>query len=194
MLSGHAVAVIVLTCLLGRTALDEYLSSEVINDLGNLLLTFVIVWAYMVYFDYMLAWIANVQHETTWFIPRTTGVWGGVAVALVVTHLAIPFFVLLSRDVKRSPRALTAVAILVLGSHLVFWWLQVLPAFPSFGGWFWLNAATVIGVGGIWLADFLWELGRYPMLPVHDPSAASALQLRHDAEEELDAEEDLAHA
>ena len=169
-LSAHAVALLVLALLLNRTALGEYRSPDVINDLGNLLLTFVIVWAYMAYFDYMLAWIANLRHEAIWFLPRTRGGWGIVAVILIVLHLAVPFFLLLLRDVKQNPRALAAVSILLLAMHLLYCWWQVLPAFPDPGLWHWLDIAAAIGVGGIWLADFLWELPRFPFVAIHDAS------------------------
>lgn len=191
-LSAHAVALLVLAYLLRRTALAEYTSPDVLNDLGNLLLTFVIIWAYMAYFDYMLAWIANLRHEAIWFLPRTLGGWGVVAIVLVVLHLAVPFFLLLMRDVKQNPRALAAVAILILAAHLLYCWWQVLPAFPNPGLWHWLDVAAAIGIGGIWLADFFWELPRFPFVAMNDASRLTALLLQQEAEHELEAE--VAHA
>ena len=48
-----------------------------------------------------------------------------------------------------------------------------------------------IGIGGIWLARFLWQLERYPLLPLHDYNRAAALRLRHLDAEELAREEAL---
>jgi hypothetical protein len=41
-----------------------------------------------------------------------------------------------------------------------------------------MDFLTPIGVGGIWLAYFLWQLGRYPVLPRHDSSREEAVHLR----------------
>ena len=193
-LSAQALALLVLALLLYRTPLAQYASADVFYDLGNLLLTFVIVWAYMVYFEYMLGWIANLRHEAAWFLPRTRGGWGFVALVLIVFHLAIPFFLLLMRDVKRRPRILAGVCVLILAAHLVFGFWQVLPAFPDPGPWHWLDAAAVIGIGGVWLACFLWELRRFPLVADHDASRITALILRQESEEEFEGATEVAHA
>ena len=44
--------------------------AERLNDLGNLLLTFLVIWAYMVWFQFMLIWIANLPYEVIWYLPR----------------------------------------------------------------------------------------------------------------------------
>jgi hypothetical protein len=32
-----------------------------------------------------------------------------------------------------------------------------------------MDLAALVGVGGVWLATFLWQLQRRPLLPIHDP-------------------------
>jgi hypothetical protein len=193
-LSAHALVLIVLALLLPRTPLGEYAAPDALNDLGNLLLTFLVVFAYMVYFQYMLVWIANLRHEAAWFLPRTQGFWGVVALVLIVLHLGVPFFLLLMRDVKRNPQALAAVSGLILIAHLVYQFQQILPAFdvPTFAHW--VNAAAVVAIGGLWLADFLWELGRLSPVALNDPSRATALHLLREAEEERGVPEEAIHA
>ena len=75
--------------------------------------------------------------------------------------------------------------------QLVYVNYQVLPAFPDAGlADHWLAFVTPCGVGGVWLAYFLWQLGRIPVLPQHDPSQAEARFLhRRDGEEIVHAEE-----
>ena len=34
----------------------------------------------------------------------------------------------------------------------------------------WMDLAAVLGVGGVWLAVFLWQLQARPVLPLHDPA------------------------
>ena len=63
-----------------------------LHDLGNLLLTFLILWAYMVFFQFMLVWIANMRSERSGYLPRGRDGWECVAWALVLFALVVPFF------------------------------------------------------------------------------------------------------
>ncbi len=141
----------------------------------------------------MLVWIANLKHEAAWFLPRTQGAWGIIALALIVLHLAMPFFLLLLRDVKRDPRALAWVSGLILITHLVYRFHQILPAFDVPLRDLWVDVASVVGVGGLWLAGFLWELRRLPLVASNDPSRATALHLQREAEEERGVPEEAIH-
>ncbi len=89
----------------------------------------------------------------------------------MVFHFALPFGVLLSRDIKRSARtlALVAVALLVVRVVDVVW--LVAPAFGRTGlAVHVLHVAAVVGIGGLWLAVFVTRLARRPLVPLHDPS------------------------
>ena len=131
LLSGLALAVIVLAALCRHTPLSEIVSPKALGDLGNLLLSFLIVWAYMCWFQYMLIWIANLPVDVVWYLPRLSGGWQWVALALVVLHFLVPFFLLLFRAVKQDIRVLAWVAGLMLVMQLVFMVYQVAPAFHA---------------------------------------------------------------
>jgi hypothetical protein len=168
-----------------RSPLERVISLEALNDLGNLLFTFLVIWAYMTFFQFMLIWIANLPYDVIWYLPRLEGGWQAVACVLVALHFAVPFFLLLSRDVKRNPQTLAALAGLILFMHLVYVFYQVLPAFPDTDlTEHWMDFLTPIGVGGIWLAYFMWDLRQGPVLPLHDANRETALHFReHDLEE-----------
>jgi hypothetical protein len=38
-----------------------------------------------------------------------------------------------------------------------------------------MDLLAPIGVGGLWLAVFLWQLGKRPLLPMNDPEMQQAL-------------------
>jgi hypothetical protein len=98
------------------------------------------------------------------------GTWGRVGLLLVLLNFALPFFLLLFRNVKRRTGSLLLVAGLVLVMRLVDMYWMVLPAFG--GGDVhvtWMNILLPFGMGGIWLAYFSWQLQQMPILPVHDP-------------------------
>src|SRR5205823_2867021 len=71
------------------------------RDLGNLLLTFVMLWAYCAFSQYLLIWSGNLRDEITWYLPREAGGWGWIAIALILLHFSLPFLLLLSRQVKQ---------------------------------------------------------------------------------------------
>jgi hypothetical protein len=194
LLSGLAFALIVFARLRARPPLAGVVSPKAVNDLGTLLFTFLGAWAYMVWFQFMIVWIANVPIDVVWYLPRLRGAWLVVTLAIVLLHFVVPFFLLLARPVKRSTTAIAWIAALILFMQLVFMYYQVMPAIGAdrLAG-HWMDFLTPIGVGGVWLAYFLWQMPRCPVLPRHDYNQASALYLRRLDEEEAAREEAPAH-
>lgn len=186
LLCGQAFVVIMLGWLAGRPPLRNLISPDVLNDIGNLLFTFLVIWAYMTFFQFMLIWMANLRDEVPWYIARSQGGWQYVVWAIWVLHFAVPFFALLMRDVKRSPEGLIRVAALILFMHLEQLYWQVMPAFPGTTlAQHWMDFLMPFGLGGIWLAAYLWLLARDPILPPPDADLEEALRLRQlDLEEE----------
>ena len=139
----------------------------------------------MAWFQFMLIWIANLPNEVLWYLPRSEGGWQWVAWALAIFLVGVPFFLLLMRDVKRDLAALRKVGGLILFMQLVFMYYLVMPAFPGTDiSQHWMDFLTPLAVGGLWLAYFLRELKRRPLLPAESSNRAEAFHLR-----DLDAEE-----
>ena len=146
------------------------------RDLGNLLLTFVMLWAYCAFSQYLLIWSGNLREEIKWYLPRKAGGWGWIALALILFHFFIPFFLLLSRDVKEHRYMLLTVVVLLLALRFVDIYWFVAPAFSPFHFTIsWLDFVIPIGMGGVWLAFFTMQLAKRPLLPLHDPYAEEAL-------------------
>jgi hypothetical protein len=175
-LSAFAFGIAVAVLLRGREPFGRLVTPGNLNDLGNLMLAFVMLWAYMAFSQFLLIYAANVAEEVPWYLARNHGGWAGVAIGLIALHFALPFVLLLSRRVKREPRLIAAVAGLVLAMRLVdFFWLLV-PAFHRPGaGLHWLDFVAPVGVGGVWLAVFLGQLGAWPLVPGNDPAVEEAL-------------------
>ena len=129
---------------------------QVLRDLGNLLMAFVMVWMYLQFSQYLLIWSGNLREEIPWYVRRSQDVWSGMAFLLVLLQFAVPFALLLSATVKDNPRALMGVALLVFGMRFLdlFWMLA--PAFSDNSDLFWMYPLAACGVGGVWLAGFLW--------------------------------------
>ena len=39
----------------------------------------------------------------------------------------------------------------------------------------WLDFSLLLGIGGLWLATFLWQLKKRALLPIHDPHLEEAI-------------------
>jgi hypothetical protein len=194
LLPAQAFMMVVLSRLVTRPPLDEFVSGKVLNDVGNLLLSFLVLWAYMVFFQYMLIWIANMPADVIWYRPRETGGWQFVAYTLFIANFAVPFFMLLMREVKQTPRLFGPLAGVVLVMQLVYGYYLVQPAFPNTTILnHWMDFLTPLGIGGLWLAYYLWQLSRRPLVPRNDHFEAQAMHLRHLDEEEEAMEEMLAN-
>jgi hypothetical protein len=147
----------------------------------------------MVWFQFMLIWIANLPYEVIWYEARSSVGWTWVAYALAVFHFALPFFLLLSRDVKQHLPTLAKVAGLLLFTQLAYNYYLVMPAFETTLDQHWMDFLTPLAVGGLWLAYFLHELKRYPLLPRPTEDRAEAVHLRHLEEEAAAREREIQH-
>jgi hypothetical protein len=168
-LEGIAFAALVLVFLAAYPPLSAVVRPVHFRDVGNLLLLFVMMWAYVSFSQYLLIWAENLPEETPWYLRRLRGGWGWVALLLVFFQFVAPFVFLLFRDVKEDPRRLAGIARLVLVMRFVdvCWWTEA--AFQDVSWYVLLDVAAAAGMGGLWLWWFLWQLGRRPLLPLHDP-------------------------
>jgi len=145
------------------------------HALGRVLHAFVILWAYIAYFQAMLIQIANKPSEVTFYIARSSDGWRFVTALLVVLAFALPFPLLVPRRLKRRPAYLGALAVMLLVAHYIDLWWLVLPSaiarpIPS-----WTDLAALCAVGGLTVAACAYRANAVPLLPVGDPYLADGL-------------------
>jgi len=170
LLAAMAFAILTTAWLARDEPYASVASSEMFHDLGNLLLAFVMLWAYIAFSQFLIIWSGDLPEENRWYLHRAYGGWNWVAVVLVVVHFALPFVLLLSRQITRRAQPLAIVAAVLFGIHLVDAFWLVMPAFfPGQLHVHWLDIVAPIAVGGLWLAAFLWQLQRRSLLPWYEP-------------------------
>jgi hypothetical protein len=118
----------------------------------------------------LIIWSGNLRENALVPRPLARG-WEWVGIALIV-FASLPFAVLLSRDTKRNAWALAliAAAIIVMRAVVCSGWSRRRSARRI--GSHWLGLATLIGIGGVWLAVFVWQLRERRLLPLGDPALA----------------------
>jgi hypothetical protein len=146
------------------------------HDFGKMLLAFVMLWAYFAFSQFLILWSGNLPEEIPYYIDRSRGGFRWVSFVLIVVGFALPFVLLLSRDLKRSPGRLAMVAaLLLLVRWLDVYWL-IAPAWShEYLRVHWLDVAAMGAVGGVWMVLFTRELGKRPLVPVGEPMLSEAL-------------------
>lgn len=174
-LTALAFAIVAVSSLGRRAPFDALLTERRRNDLGGLLLTATMLWAYMALSQFLIIWAGNLPVDNRWYVHRTTGGWRWLTIALILLHFVLPFAVLLSRGARGGRRALPALAGLLLAMQLVYDFWLVVPALHP-GGLVVspLDLLVPLGLGGLWVGAFAWLLGRGPLLPLHTPQLAAA--------------------
>ncbi|MGE3241829.1 MAG: hypothetical protein AB7G28_02690 [Pirellulales bacterium] len=182
--SGMSFALVAVLLLGQFEPWSRTITSQRRNDLGNLLLAFVMFWAYVAFMQYLVIWSGNLPEENVWYLRRSQGGWQYLVISLMALHFAVPFSLLLSRSQKRDARGIFRVAILLLVMRYVDLYWLVVPGFQhgqysdKWLSFHWLDLATMSAIGGGWLALFGWRLLARVQLPIYDPELVEAADER----------------
>ena len=178
MLSALALAILLLAVERRRMPLAQIASSETFHHLGNLLLTFTMLWAYLAFAQFLVVWSGDLPHEISWYLHRISDGWKAVVVLIFLFDFLVPFFLLLSRNSKRRVGILTAIAAMILVAHVGEAWWLIAPSFYRSGIHIsWLDLAAFLGVGGVWFTFFVRQLERRSLVPMNDPRFALAIPI-----------------
>ena len=178
-LAGFAFTITVAVLLRDREVFGRLVHGQNLLDLGNLMLTFLVLWAYCSFSQLLLVFAGNIREEATWYLARERPGWLGVAIALIAIHFFVPFFLLLQRAVKRNPATLAGVAVLILVMRLVDDYWIVVPGVPGAHGFHWLYVVTPLALGGLWVAAFARQLRGVELVPANEPLVEQAMAHGH---------------
>jgi hypothetical protein len=175
-LTAMAFLITLLVALQATEPMSRVLTMRHFHDLGKMMFMMIMVWAYFSYSQFLIVWTGNLPEEIPWYLARMNGGWGYIGLALVLFHFALPFSLLLSRDLKRNAKLLRKIAVFVLFIRMVDIYWQVTPYFYSQRFHFsWMDVAAPAGLIGIWLAYFFIQLEKRPLMPLHEPNLEEAL-------------------
>lgn len=169
-LSGIALLIVAATMAIGPERLKELASIKALQDLGHLLLAFVVLWTYCSFSQYIIIWSGNISAESIWYIHRGRGGWRPVIFTIVFGHFLIPLWLLVWGNLKRNPVSLSLIAGFILLAHVLEQFWLVMPAYHnSISQISWMSLASPLAIGGWWVGLFAWIARRAPLVPLHDP-------------------------
>lgn len=164
-LTALAFLILFLAVTGGKPETETPPAASIFNDLGNLLLTLVILWAYLMFAQFLIIWMGNTQQDITWYTQRGlaggdfSNPWRWIGLGLVVGHFFVPFALLLFRAFKHRLKWLGALAAGVLLVHLLdqFWLVAPSDAASALEVHL-ADGIAPLAIGGLWMAAFCWHL------------------------------------
>jgi hypothetical protein len=178
-LSAVCFVVAVVAILHRHRPVAEFMKPGYVHDYGNLMLTFIMVWAYFSFSQWLIIWAGNLPEEISWYLRRLHGGWQVIGLLLALFHFAVPFAFLLSRPLKRNVAKLVYLAAFLMIMRYIdmFWYIE--PTFHERFALSWLDVVVPIAIGGFWLALFFRYLKERPLLPLYDLHTTRMLEPAH---------------
>jgi hypothetical protein len=176
-LTTLCLAVVAASELARREPYSRWLSPAHFHDLGNLMLAFVLLWAYVSFSQFLIIWSGDLPEEIPWYVHRSSGGWQAIAIVLALFHFFAPFAVLLSRGAKRSGRTLARLALVLLVLRFVDLYWLIVPAFQQRGfSLSWMDVVAPLTLGGLWIGCFVRALRGKPLISLQDARLHSELE------------------
>ena len=165
--------------LMTTKPLQGVITASHYDDYGKLLFAFNMLWIYVTFSQWVIIWSGNLPEEIPWYLARREGGYWEWSLVLFIIHFFLPFFLLLSRRLRRNPAALGAVAVLLIVADWFDIYWHAMPTWHATLSLHWLDLAAPIAIGGLWVSAFFWQLQRRTILAVGDPRVKEAMGDAH---------------
>ncbi len=178
------MALLILTTLrMKKSSLldDTVLNVEHYHDLGKLLFGWVVFWSYTSFAQFFLTWYSNIPDEVAWFHKRwhdNGSSWMNTSILIVVMHFFVPFWFLLSRNIKRRLPLLATGAVCMVVMHVVeVYWIVM----PNYGPLELrpVDLGCLLATLGVYFALVLRGMEDYSLVAVGDPRLDRALEFEN---------------
>lgn len=195
MLTSEGLAGLSFTIIVGRTLVKNTPLAEVVkpshfHDLGKLMFAFIMLWAYFNFSQYLLTVYGNLPQEIPYMITRTSHGWGVLALFLVLFQFALPWLILLSRDLKRNAGRLAVLGWWIIIVRFFDLYMMVAPEFMPNGVnagtlagehatslfFHWTDLAALVAIGGLWMWMFYRYLAQRPLFALGDPYLRESIE------------------
>src|SRR5689334_12744625 len=127
-LAALSLMIVIFALAANSSELRLLASEDNFHKLGNLLLAFVMMWAYLAFGQLLVIWSGNLPPEISWYLHRIAGGWRWTAALIALFQFFVPFFVLLMKPVKQKRDRLALIAGTVFFSNVVTMWWTIAPS------------------------------------------------------------------
>jgi hypothetical protein len=173
-----ATTAALLAWIRSKRKLEGVVTNEHFHDLGKLMFSFTVFWAYISFSQYFLIWYSNIPEETAFYLHRYEGGWRYLGYLLIAGHFFAPFLILIHRPVKRTPAILLLLGGFMVLIHAADLYWVVRPAVYSYNqeaettpavlSTLWLDLIAVLGALALMLGFVLRQITRNQLVPAHD--------------------------
>jgi hypothetical protein len=174
-ISFFASTILVVLWLTKNGVLSNTLTVGNFHDAGKLMFGFIVFWTYVSFSQYFLIWYANIPEETAWYLHRSQGGWQYVGTAVVFGHFIVPFWMLMSRHIKRNRTLLGVGATWMLLMHFVDLYYVVMPTLHHHFHPHWLDITAFVGMGGVFVAAFIFWCRKSAVIAHKDPQLEASM-------------------
>ena len=181
LLSAMCFAVVVERILVNYKPMSELLKPDFVHDHGKWMLTFIMVWAYFSFSQWLIIWAGNLPEEITWYLRRLNGGWGFVGLVPRRISVRCALCPVAFASVQTRHTTLGLARGLDHDHALPRSFLDHRAQFlKDIDGLTLADIVVPIAIGGIWLAYFFRNLSSLPLLPAYDADANEVLEPAHD--------------
>jgi Ni/Fe-hydrogenase subunit HybB-like protein len=128
--AGFGAILLLVTLLHMIPSLPFKISASHLGDMSTLFFGFAIVWGDFFYSQFVVIWYGNIPEETAYIIERTmTAPWSILAWTVFISCFIMPFIILLSRKIKKTPWCMFLISSLVLTGLWIEHFLLLGPSY-----------------------------------------------------------------
>ena len=159
-----------------QLGIDNLTRPKDFHDIGKLSFAFCMFWGYTTFAQYLPIWYGNMTEEIGFILYRSHGeVFSGLTKLTLVLCFVAPWTILLSRGLKKLPKAYFAVAVLMA---IGIWLERYIVNMPSIHSYHMPNTGLpfgfieiglTLGFMGAFLFVVLNFLFKYPAATLSDP-------------------------
>lgn len=173
---SFALVILTTKSLNAHNLVGKTINTEHYHDLGKLMFGFLIFWAYISFSEFFLIWYAGIPEETIYYHRRwDTQSWRLLSSSLVLVKFIIPFYLTMSRNVKRHAGGLWLGAAWIASMHFVEIYYWVMPYVADKQGielsavGVMTDLGSLMATVGFYLAYVFWGMTKHSLVAVGDP-------------------------
>jgi hypothetical protein len=147
-----------------------------------------VFWAYISFSEFFLIWYAAIPEETIYYHRRwDADTWRAISASIVFFKFIFPFYLIMSRNVKRNPfpdpkrkwlPTLETGAIWLMLMQFVEIYYWIMPNFDPdhvVASGMWVEAGCLMATLGLYLAFVFKKMTQHSLIAIKDPRLNRAL-------------------